>query len=70
MEPDFRKDVTIAMDKNCLEHVGQHVFDLVSVLLILFASEKSDESLLLLCLPLPSGMIECLSKLFKMGLKY
>ena len=47
MEPDFWKDVTIAMDKNCLEHVGQHVLDLVSVLLVLLASEKSEESLLL-----------------------
>ena len=39
-KPDFRQDVSVAMDEDGLEHVGQHVLDLVSVLLQLFAPRK------------------------------
>jgi hypothetical protein len=35
--PDFRQDVAVAVHEDGLEHVRQHVLDLVRVLLELFA---------------------------------
>ena len=35
--PDFRKDVPVPMDEHRLEHVRQHILDLVRIFLQFFA---------------------------------
>ena len=44
---NFRQNVSVAVNEDGLEHVGQHVLDLISILLQLFAPEADRKKYLI-----------------------